>query len=582
MTPLDLIRAFETLADAEGGTDRLRELVLQLAVRGKLVAQDASDEPASVLLTRIAAEKARLVKEKKIRKAKPLPPIEADEVPFSVPEGWEWARVASLGDVIRGVTYKKEQAADSSAAERVKLLRAHNIQRSIDLHKLVYVPRELVKANKYLRQGDILFCIASGSVRLVGKSSRVATDMDATFGAFTAIVRPFERETSEYIKLFTHSPAGRALLIDEGQGIAIKNLKTTALAALPLPLPPLAEQHRIVAKVDALMGLLDRLEAAREARDGTRTSLRDSALSALADAEDAASVETAWTRMSAQMDELFTDPSDVAPLRQTIVDLASLGRLTPRGVDDRTAAEEISRIRERHRAAWIGRYGTRKTYVAPESIGEDEFPQLPASWRWERLGLLGVNLLNPVQTGPFGSKLKNHEFVDTGVPVIAVGNLTPHGFQVDNKYFVSPHKAEELSDYDVHYGDVLFARTGATLGKVCVAPDFVRDWRMSSHILRVRMNRDVLLPELVVLWLYGAAAVKGQIADRVRGMSRPGFNTTLLCEIAVPIPPLAEQHRIVAKVDALMALCDDLEARLTAAKTTRGAFAAAAVHHLDA
>ena len=102
MTPQDLIAAFETLADAPDGTKRLRELVLQLAVRGKLVAQDASDEPASVLLERIAAEKARLVAEKKIRKPKVLPPIEADEVPFAVPEGWEWSRLNDLFEIVRG------------------------------------------------------------------------------------------------------------------------------------------------------------------------------------------------------------------------------------------------------------------------------------------------------------------------------------------------------------------------------------------------------------------------------------------------------------------------------------------------
>jgi type I restriction enzyme S subunit len=214
-------------------------------------------------------------------------------------------------------------------------------------------------------------------------------------------------------------------------------------------------------------------------------------------------------------------------------------------------------------------------------LEDQELPQLPEHWCWEQLGLLGADLLNPVQTGPFGSKLTKEEFTEMGVPVIAVGNLTQTGFVVDDKYFVSPEKAVELDGYDVQAGDVLFARTGATLGKVCVAPEFVMNWRMSSHILRLRLNTDLMTPELLVLWLYAAPVVKRQIDQHIRGMTRPGFNTTLLANVVVPVPPLAEQHRIVAKVDELMALLDKLEARLRAAKGLQGAFAAAAVHHLE-
>src|SRR5262249_861458 len=133
---------------------------------------------------------------------------------------------------------------------------------------------------------------------------------------------------------------------------------------------------------------------------------------------------------------------------------------------------------------------------------------------------------------------------------------------------------------DVHAGDLLFARSGATTGKVCVAPDFVKDWRMTGHILRVRLDHRLMLPELLVYWLWGSNEVRGQVMGNIRGGTRPGYNTRLLKGMAVPVPPLAEQKRIVAKLQALMTLCDDLEEKLERAEATASRFSEAVVTQL--
>lgn len=206
-------------------------------------------------------------------------------------------------------------------------------------------------------------------------------------------------------------------------------------------------------------------------------------------------------------------------------------------------------------------------YELPVFEPMDEPPDLPDGWDWIRLGLLGENPLMTVQTGPFGAQLHNDEFTADGVPVIAVGNLTGMGFKRDGLYFVPPKKAEQLCRYDVHAGDVLFARSGATLGKVCVAPGFVRDWRMTGHILRVRLNATFVIPDIVVFAMHGDPSVRYQVSGNVRGITRPGFNTTLLESIVVPIAPLAEQHEIVRRVEKLFAFADQIEARLTQAQT---------------
>jgi type I restriction enzyme, S subunit len=197
-------------------------------------------------------------------------------------------------------------------------------------------------------------------------------------------------------------------------------------------------------------------------------------------------------------------------------------------------------------------------YVEPEPVDDSDMPELPEGWVWASLGDLGADPFNAVQTGPFGAMLHNDEFVDDGVPVIAVGNLTGMGFRREGAYFITPQKARELNRFDVQAGDVLFARSGATLGKVCVAPKYVKDWRMTGHILRLRLNEACLRPELAVFALAGAPAVQGQVTDGVRGVTRPGYNTSLLEAICVPIPPRGEQDALITLVSSYLAL---LEAR---------------------
>jgi type I restriction enzyme, S subunit len=564
VTPQDLIAAFEQVAEAPDGVTRLRELVLQLAVRGKLVPQDPEDEPAERLLERISAEKARLVREKKIRKPKVLPPIQSEEAPFDVSDGWSWARAGSLGEVLRGVTYQKAQASDAPASDRVKLLRAHNIQRALQLHKLVFVPLGVVKENQYLRDGDILFCIASGSARLVGKSARVVGDIDATFGAFTAIVRPFQSDTSEYIELFTHSPAGRELLMGEGQGIGIKNLKTTALGALPIPLPPLTEQHRIVARVDELFSLLDRLETARDARETTRAALRAAALAALADADTSEEVEAAWDRIAGRMDDLFTRPEDIEPLRQTVLQLAVRGRLVPQDPEDEPAERLLERCATTDKKAPVAVLGA-----------AEPFP-IPPGWKWSRLDWLAT-LIN-------GDRSKNYpnrnEYVDSGVPWMNTGHIDPDGrLSPERMHYITREKFDSLRSGKVSPGDLVYCLRGATIGKTARVSPFV-EGAVASSLVIIRPRIGTLTP---YLYRYLVSPLgKTEVRKFDNGSAQPNLAAKSVRKYLVPTPPLAEQHRIVAKVDALMALLDGLEERLRAAHDTQAAFAAAAVHHMDA
>lgn len=299
-------------------------------------------------------------------------------------------------------------------------------------------------------------------------------------------------------------------------------------------------------------------------------------------------------RLRDHFDRLFDTPTTIPQLRQAIVNLGAHGQLVPQLSNELPAPEMLKANRERHRSHWeqleLQRFkqqgkvprseAWKRAYPEPTPASDEGLPAIPSTWGWEQIGLLGEDSFSAVQTGPFGSQLLKTEFVKSGVPVIAVGNLTGLGFATDKLYFITPEKAADLARYDVQAGDVLFARSGATLGKVCVAPEYIQDWRMTGHILRARLNSSVIVPELFVLFLWGASFVTKQVTGGIRGMTRPGFNTGLLERIVLPIPPLSEQKRIVSKVTELLSLCDALEAKLTQAESASTQLLSAAVHHL--
>ena len=537
----------------------LRQTILQLAVRGRLVPQDASDEPAGVLLERIAAEKARLVKEKKIRRPKVLPPIEADEVPFEVPEGWEWCRFGLTHLFTNGFAFKSSEYQEDG----VGIVRMSNLQDGeVVCRNMKYVPLKYMNELSHdlrVRPGDLLIGM-SGSI---GQPAFNRTSTTFLLNQRVGKVVPLFADKS-FIAIFLKTIEQHYLAISFGSGI--KNLSTKQIAESLCPLPPLAEQHRIVAKVDALMGLLDRLEAARDARDTTRASLRDAALAALSDAEDTASVGAAWTRISEHMDDLFTDPADVAPLRQTILQLAVRGRLVPQDASDEPAGVLLERIAA-EKARLVKEKKIRRPKVLPP-IEADEVPfEVPEGWEWCRFGL--THLFTN------GFAFKSSEYQEDGVGIVRMSNLQDGEVVCRNMKYVPLKYMNELShDLRVRPGDLLIGMSGS-IGQ----PAFNRT--STTFLLNQRVGKVVpLFADKSFIAIFLKTIEQHYLAISF-GSGIKNLSTKQIAESLCPLPPLAEQHRIVAKVDALMALCDDLEARLTAARTTRGAFAAAAVHHLD-
>ena len=279
-------------------------------------------------------------------------------------------------------------------------------------------------------------------------------------------------------------------------------------------------------------------------------------------------IEMQFSRLDEAVANLQRVKANLKRYKASVLKDAVEGRLVPNESElarreDRsfeTGEQLLRRIVETRRKLWSGR----GKYVESDWSMPDGLPSLPDGWTWAPFGVMGKDPFNTVQTGPFGAQLHNTDFTLNGVPVIAVGNLTGTGFRRDGLYFISQKKADQLARYDVWSGDILFARSGATLGKVCVAPADVSNWRMTGHILRARLNVEFLRPEIALYALAALPTVTKQIFGSVRGVTRPGFNTSLLESIWIPVPPLAEQKRIVTEVDSRLSLLAGVDAQVDA------------------
>ena len=521
MTANDLFAAFETLADAPDGVKRLRELVLQLAVRGKLVAQDPQDEPASTITT----ELRRLRSSRRERATKD--DGEARELGFELPRGWETLPLAEMCSKI-GAGSTPLGGAKVYVDDGVMFLRSQNVWNDgLRLHDVARIVPDVHQrmAGTHVQPGDLLFNITGASI---GRCGRVPSTFEpANVSQHVTIIRPYLATTQHFLHLVLISDVVQRRVFAEEVGVSREGLSIAKLGRFPVPLPPLAEQHRIVARVDELMGLLDRLEAARTARDDVRRAARDAALAALRDAEDTDAVEAAWGRIAGKMDALFAEPEDVGLLRQAVLELGVKGGFSPMD-----------------------------------------------SGGWTRVPLREL-LREPLANGrsvPDGA----------GFPVLRLTAL--RGKVVDTQFQkLGAWTEEEGSRFQIEAGDLLVVRGNGSRDLVARASRVLTTEKVAypDTAIRVRTKPEQVETEYLH-YAWHSSGIRHQLETRARttnGIWKVSQGD--LEAVEVPIPPLPEQHRIVAKVDALMALCDALEARLTTARDLHGQFAAAAVHHLD-
>ena len=222
--------------------------------------------------------------------------------------------------------------------------------------------------------------------------------------------------------------------------------------------------------------------------------------------------------------------------------------------------EELAALIEEARGLRVKTRGQAETLLA-SAIREvfDVSEGLPANWRWVTVTDIGHKERHAVQTGPFGAQLSSSEFTQEGVPVLAIGNVQWGYLDIAELNYVLDEKAKQLSRYQVQPGDILFARMG-TVGRSCVVPDFAKSWLISYHLIRIAVDRSICEPQFAFYALRGSPSVLEAIEEKTRGSTRAGVNSTILRQLEFPLPPVDEQRRIVAYLDALQAQVDELTA----------------------
>ncbi|MFH1769915.1 MAG: restriction endonuclease subunit S [Parcubacteria group bacterium] len=540
----------EDFIDVPDGIGRLRKAILTLAVSGNLVQQDQREGTAQDLYQKIQEERTKEAK-RNGKKLKPLSPITDDEIPFDIPDAWKAVPLGGLGEIYNGNSINKQEKESKyvGLANGYPYIATKDVDREshvIDYENGVKIP--IHESNyKIAPKGSVLICSEGGNAgRKIG-----ILEEDVCFGnKLIAIVasKKIEPRFVFYSYLADYFQNNfRSNMNGLIGGISMNNFMS-----LPFVLPPLPEQKRIVEKIDQLMKIIDDLETKKEERDVTRLLLAISALHSLGVNDSSIALE--------HMTELVRNLDDTKELEKGILSLAVSGKLVPQNPKEGIAEDLYQKIQE-ERTKEAKKTGKKLKSLPP--ITDEEIPlEIPESWKWVRIG--DICLFK----GGFAYKKK--DFVEKGdFQVIRMGNVRPNYFRLDQKpIFTTPEIARKTQEYQICIGDILLTMTGTKDKRDYLYSLLVHEKDIEKHNLYLNQRLCILRPIVVNRGYLNLALKEDLLLDAVYAKSTGAANQAnigidAINNWVIPLPPLAEQKRIVEKVDELMTLTKELKAILT-------------------
>lgn len=454
-----------------------------------------------------------------------------------LPTGWVKAKLSDVITLIRGVTYEKADARDTPAEGLVPIIRATNISECLGFDELVYVPLKYVSESQMLKAGDVVVVASSGSRRNVGKAALLKHEWYGSFGAFCYAIRPSHGFNDRFLAYFLQTPSYRNRVAALSAGVNINNLKQEHILETEVPVAPVGEQERILSEVEKQFS---RLDAAQAGLNRVRANLKRYRASVLK-----AACEGRLVPAEAKLAQ--AEERDYEPAEQLIVRVLKERRA-------RWEEEQLARMKKQGREPKNDKW--KEKYEEPAAPDVSELPDLPEGWVWARAEQLCDFITKG--TTPHASKL--HKGAGQ-VPFIKVYNLTHKGslnFTINPTFISNETHSGELARSRVFPGDVLMNIVGPPLGKVSVVPDTYSEWNVNQAIAIYRPMPSfngkylcvALLTDKILSWAVGQAkATAGQ------------FNLTLeICrDLPLPLPPFAEQERIVAEVERCLSIVEELE-----------------------
>ena len=545
---------FGYLANAPNGLKKMRELILRLAVQGKLVPQDPSDEPASKLLKRVRTEKLRLMKNKKIKIVDILTSNRLEDA--MAPKGW---CVELLGNIAQPITKGATPTTYGFLfqSEGIRFVKVENVKLGRIVHESItsFISEEANKSQfrSQLQAGDILFSIAG----TIGETCVVReTDLPANTNQALAIIRGTQIAfLHNFLKIQLDSFVANAIK-DRARGGAMNNVSLGDLKELMVFLPPLAEQHRIVAKVDQLMALCDELELRQQKKKQKLVNLNNAALDRLITAREPDGFTNAWRLIRDNVDFLYTTPETITKLRQAILQIAVQGKLVPQNPNDEPASVLLAKIKaEKERL--VKEKKIKKIEPLPP-ISPDVTPyELPKGWQWVRFG--AVTICRDGERIPVSQEEREKR-------------RGPYD------YYGASGVIDNINDYLFDKSLLLIGEDGANLINRSTPIAFMAHGKYwvnnHAHVIDGISEEFLRYIELFINAI--------DLKPFITGTAQPKMNQTKMNSIVVAIPPKSEQHRIVTKVDQLMKLCDELDAKLIKSQTKSEKLVEAAVKAIDA
>ena len=489
--------------------EQLKASILQYAIQGKLVEQRPEEGTGEELYQRIQTEKQRLIKEGKIKKEKPLAEITDGEIPFDIPESWKWIKLGEVVSVLGGkrIPVGRTLTTDNTG---YKYIRVSDMKDgSVLTDNLLYVPTDIYPSiSRYVIHKEDVYITVAGTIGRVGK---IPPEIDGANLTENADRLVFSIIDQDWLIRCLESSLVQQQIIDATTKVGQPKLAIKRIQELLIPLPPLAEQKRIVAKIEELLPYVDRYAAAYEKLE--------------------------------QFNAKF--PED---MKKSILQYAIQGKLVEQRPEEGTGEELYRQIQyEKQRLIKEGKI--KKEKPLPE-ISEDEVPfEIPDSWRWCYVG----DLFNHNTGKAMNSSAKKTDKPGAIRPFITTSNVywNSFDFSVVKEMFFSDDEVERCT---VTKGDILMCEGGAYFGRTAIW-NYDYDICFQNHVHRLRPYQEIDLMFFYHIFFF----YKNMNMMKAKGTAMPGLSSITLHQMIIPLPPLAEQKRIVAKLEEILPLCERLK-----------------------
>lgn len=535
------------------GIKKLRELILELAVRGKLVPQDPNDEPASELLKRIAAEKAELVKQGKIKKQKLLPEISEDEKPFELPAGWEWVR---LGFITNYGECDKAEPTDADADTWIVELEDIEKSTSRLLNRVTFSERPFKSSKNKFNKNDVLY----GKLRPYLDKVLVADDS----GVCTTEIIPIKvygNILPGYLRLLLKSPRFIAYANESTHGMNLPRLGTDKAIHAVVELTAIAEQVRIVNKVDELMSLCDQLEQQSLLSLDAHQQLVKTLLATLTDSQNAEELAENWARISQHFDTLFNTEASIDTLKQTILQLAVMGKLVPQDPNDEPASELLKRI-EQEKAELVKEGKIKKQKPLPPVSDEEKPFELPEGWVWCRLAeLVAIKGGKRVSNG--------YKLLTEPTPhvYIRVADMKDGTIDLSDLKYIDEEMHQKIKNYIITKDDIYMTIVGATIGKCGTVPASLDGMNLTENAARLIPSK--LISKDYLYLCLRSDLCQEQFIDKTMQVGVQKMALNRLANTLIALPSTNESLRIRDRVKEMNKLCSKLVCGIIESQQTK-------------